>query len=177
MTEAYYPNYGRLTDEDFVILRRYADFAVRHTAALHGGATDVAWTQVGPTNDVILLSHPRLLSQPDPAYSAGAIPGTVWTIAREYGARTVLSLINLVGIESGHWNGAQPTAPTPFEGIRVTAVVTGEVSGVWWDSPDDATGEPRSLEFEIVENERNRFLEFTLPRLDVWSLVWWERGQ
>jgi dextranase len=177
LTEAYYPNYGQLPDDDFLVLRRYADFAVRHTAALHGGATDVAWTQVGPTNDVILLEHPELPQQPDPAYSAGAIPGTVWAIAREYDATTVLSLINLVGIESDHWNGAQPSAPTPLAGIRVAAVVTGEVAGVWWDSPDDATGEPRSLEFSIIENERNRFLEFTLPSLDVWSLVWWERVQ
>ncbi|MFT4028275.1 MAG: glycoside hydrolase family 66 protein [Protaetiibacter sp.] len=176
LTEAYYPSYGALPDEDFELVRRYADFAVRNTAALHGGATDVAWTQVGPTNDVVLFEHPELPAD-RAGYCAGAVPGTIWTVAREYGDVTALSLVNLVGLDSDQWNSPQPSGPTPFTGVKIRAVVTGGVVGVWWDTPDDETGAPRLLDFSIVEDERNRFVEFTLPSLDVWSLVWWERAQ
>lgn len=181
LTEAYYPTYGRLDDEDLATVRRYLDFVVRHTAALHAPTPDVAWTQVGPTNDVILLDHPDLPDErPDGprtgqqvGYCAGAVPGTVWTVARELGGTTALSLVNLVGIRSGLWNVDQPDAPRPFDGIVVRVAVTGDVAGVWWDTPDDEVGVPRSLEFAVVDEERNRYLVFTLPRLEFWSLAWW----
>ncbi len=123
LAEAYYPKYGTLDPGEFEILRRYADFAVRNTAALHGGGTDVAWTQVGELNDVVLLELP---APGDPGYGAGAVPGTVWTIGRESSGVTSLSLINLVGLASPRWNSDQVTAPTRLESIRVRAVVTGD---------------------------------------------------
>ena len=177
LTEAYYPNYGRVEGTDAATVQRYADFVVRHTEALHSASPDVAWTQVGPTNDVILLEHDDLPVQHRMGYSAGAVPGTVWVVARDLGATCVVNLVNLVGIQTELWNADQPVAPTVFEGLRVRVVVTEGVAGVWWDSPDDDGGEARALEFEIVTTDRNRFLEFTVPRLDVWSLVWWERAR
>ncbi|WP_457101459.1 glycoside hydrolase family 66 protein [Microbacterium sp. P5_E9] len=176
LTEAYYPNYGVLPDEDFEIVRRYADFAVRNTGALHGGGIDVAWTQVGPTNDVILLEHDDLAGNVA-SYGAGAVPGTVWTITREYSHVTTLNLVNLVGIESGRWNSAQLTPPKVLAALKVRVVVTGRVNGVWWDTPDDGEGTARPLEFTVVNGERNRFLEFVIPSLQVWSMVWWERAE
>ncbi len=176
LTEAYYPNYGRLAGADADTLQRYADFVVRHTEALHAQATDVAWTQVGPTNDVILLEHPDLPTDHRMGYSAGAVLGTVWTVARDLGPATALNLVNLVGISTDLWNADQPTPPTPFAGIQVKVVVTDDIVGVWWDTPDDGEG-PRSLDFAVVDEEKNRFLTFTVPSLDVWSLVWWERSR
>lgn len=176
LTEAYYPHYGRVIGDDAATLQRYADFVVRHTEALHASATDVAWTQVGPTNDVILLEHPDLPTAHRMGYSAGAVLGTVWTVARDLGGATALNLVNLVGIDHDLWNADQPTPPRAFEGIRVKVVVTDDIAGVWWDTPDDGLG-PRALDFAVVDEERNRFLTFTVPSLDVWSLVWWERSR
>lgn len=177
LTEAYYPNYGRVEGDDARTVQRYADYVVRHTEALHSAATDVAWTQVGPTNDVILLEHEDLPVAHRMGYSAGAVLGTVWVVAREFGPSTVLNLVNLVGVETDVWNTDQPHAPRSFAGIRVRVVVTDEVSGVWWDTPDDEVGEPRPLEFTVVSDDRNRFLEFSLPSLEFWSTVWWERSR
>lgn len=177
LTEAYYPNYGRLEGADAATVQRYADFVVRHTEALHASATDVAWTQVGPTNDVILLEHPDLPIEHRMGYSAGAVLGTVWVVARDLGSATVLNLVNLVGIATDLWNADQPEPPRPFAGIRVKVVVTDDVTGVWWDTPDDDGGLPRPLDYEVIDEERNRFLTFTVPSLEVWSLVWWERSR
>lgn len=173
LTEAYYPSYGRLEPDDAEILRRYCDFAVRHTAALHAGGPDVAWTYVGPTNDVVLIAHPELPTGDDVGYCAGAVPGTIWVTARDFGAVTVLNLVNLVGVDSGTWNADLPSPPHTFEAIEIRVVVTQDVAGVWWDTPDDLVGTPRTLDYRVVDTERNRFLVFTLPRLEFWSLVWW----
>ena len=40
LTEAYYPKYGQLDDADAATVRRYADFAVRNTSALHASTPD-----------------------------------------------------------------------------------------------------------------------------------------
>ncbi|MGH2354374.1 MAG: glycoside hydrolase family 66 protein, partial [Chloroflexota bacterium] len=76
LAEAYYPHYGRLSPDEFAVVRRYADFTVRCTQLLHGPrGSDIAWTHVGPTNDAIVLRHPDLAT-----YGAGARPNTLWVI-------------------------------------------------------------------------------------------------
>ena len=177
LTEAYYPSYGEIEDRDLDTVRQYADFVVRHTAALHAHGADIGWTSVGPTNDVILLAHPELTVEHPTGYGAGAVRGTIWVTGRDFGPVTVLNLVNLVGIASETWNIDQPDTPHPFEGVEVRAVVTEDVLGVWWDTPDDDEGAARSIQFRVVNDDRNRFLVFTLPRLDFWSLVWWERAR
>lgn len=169
LSEAYYPRYGRLDEHEATIVRRYADFAVRNTTRLHAvDATDIAWTHVGPTNDLILLAHPEL-----DAYGAGANTDSLWVVGRELGDTTVLQCINLRGLASDAWNVEQTKAPRPLEGLEVRVRVTGGIDGVWWDTPDDEVGLARSIPFEIVEAPDGRFLACRLPRIDVWSMVWW----
>ena len=169
LSQAYYPSYGRLDEAEVVVVRRYADFAVRNTARLHAvDATDIAWTHVGPTNDLILLAHPEL-----EAYGAGAHADSLWVVGRELGNTTVLQCVNLRGLASDAWNVAQTTSPRPIEALEVRVRVTGDIDGVWWDTPDDEVGLARSIPFEIVEVTDGRFLVYRLPRIDVWSSVWW----
>jgi dextranase len=169
LSEAYYPRYGRLDEHEAAVVRRYADFAVRNTTRLHAvGATDIAWTHVGPTNDLILLAHPEL-----DAYGAGAHADSLWVVGRELGDTTVLQCINLRGLASDAWNVEQTKSPPPLEGLEVRVRVTGDIDGVWWDTPDDEVGLARSIPFEIVEAPDGRFLVCRLPRIDIWSMVWW----
>jgi len=170
LTEAYYPRYGRLDEDEAEGVRRYADFAVRNTIRLHDvSATDIAWTHVGPTNDLITLDHPSL-----GWYGAGAVADSLWVVGREIGPVTVLQLVNLHGLVSDSWNVDQSSVPLPLEGAELRVRVTGGVSGLWWDSPDDAVGHARSLPHEVVETSEGRFLVARLPRLEVWSSVWWK---
>jgi len=170
LSEAYYPRYGRLDEAEATVVRRYADFAVRNTSRLHAvGATDIAWTHVGPVSDFILLSHPELGE-----YGAGAHADSLWVVGRQLEDTTVLGCINLRGLASDAWNVEQPASPRPLEGLEVRTRIAGDVHGVWWDTPDDAIGLARSIPFEIVETADGRFLVFRLPRIDVWSMVWWQ---
>lgn len=168
LTEAYYPRYGRLSAEEQEVVGRYADYLVRNTVLLHGlGATDVAWTHVGPTNDVITLSATGL-----GAYGAGAVADTLWVTGREAEDLTVLHLVNLRGVEDA-WNVEQREMPVPIEDLEVRVRVTGGVAGAWWDTPDDDLGVARELAFTIDESDAGRFLVLRLPRIEVFASVWW----
>ncbi len=169
LTEAYYPRYGRLDPNEVAVVRRYADFTVRNTTRLHDvSATDIAWTHVGPTNDLVLLEQRDL-----DWYGAGAVPGSLWVVGREVGPTTILQLINLRGLASDAWNADQVTPPSPIEEIEVRVRVVGDVAGVWWDTPDDTVGLARPLSYEIVNLSDGRFLIFRVPRVEVWSSIWW----
>lgn len=170
LADAYYPSYGHLNAAEFEVVRRYADFAVRNTTRLHDvSATDIAWTHVGPTNDVITLGHPSLSS-----YGPGAVPDSLWVVGRETGGVTVLQLVNLRGLISDGWNVEQPVGPIPLDGVELRVRVTDGVRGVWWDTPDDERGFARALPHEVTETSAGRYLVVQLPRIDVWSSVWWE---
>lgn len=173
LSEAYYPRYGRLDRVEAAVVRRYADFAVRNTRLLHGpAATDIAWTHVGPTNDVILLSHPGL-----EAYGAGAQPGSLWVIGRELGEATVLQLVNLRGLTTDAWNAAQESGPSPLTNVEVRVRIVGGIAGVWWDTPDDDVGLARPVPYDVTNTADGRFLVFRIPRIDAWSTVWWKREE
>lgn len=171
LTEAYYPNYGRLPAEDWNVVRRYSDFVVRNTAHLHGDSgPDISWTHVGPTNDVILLDHPELSS-----YGAGATLDSLWVTGRVQGDTTFLSLINLRGLKSDEWNIDHPDPPTPLDEVAVTVRVTGQIAGVWWDTPDDDVGHARPVAYQIHDTDDGRLLEFILPTVSFWSTIWWRQ--
>ncbi|NIA25169.1 MAG: hypothetical protein GWP04_06320 [Gammaproteobacteria bacterium] len=172
LTEAYYPNYGRLEPSEFAVLRSYSDFIVRNTAILHGASgPDIAWTHVGPTNEVILLNHSELDS-----YGAGARLDSLWVTGRDSNDVVSLQLVNLRGLESDEWNTGHPEPPRPLEDIEVRVRLTGDIDGVWWDTPDDDIGIARPIPFEVVDEDAGRFLMFRIPRVVSWSAVWWRRS-
>lgn len=170
LADPYYPRYGRLDPAERAVVRRYLDFVVRSTELLHLADPwpDIAWSHVGPTNDAIVLDHPEL-----DRYGAGARPGSVWVIGREHGRLTSLQLVNLCGIASEEWNVDQPEPPRALAGVELRVRVTGEVTGVWWDTPDDEVGVPRALPFEVSGG----LLRFRVPRIGYWSAVWWRTAE
>jgi dextranase len=172
LTDAYYPRYARLDDAQFAAVRRYADFIVRNGELLSApSGADLAWTHVGPTNGLIELSHPEL-----GAYGAGARPDSLWVIGREMRDGIALQLVNLRGLVSDEWNVDHPQAPLPLEDVQLRVRIVDDVTGVWWDTPDDDVGIARPLSFEMREEREGRFLYARLPRVDVWSSIWWRSG-
>jgi dextranase len=168
LTEAYYPSYGRLRPDELAVVRRHADFVVRETTRLHDGTgPDIAWTHVGPTNDLILIDGAG------DGYGAGVKPGTLWVTGSQQGGQTSLQLVNLVGLASDAWNASQPATPRPLTELVLRVRLVGDVEGVWWDTPDDTVGMARALPYEVTETSEGRFLVARIPRVDVWASVWW----
>lgn len=168
LTEAYYPNYGTLDDAEFAAVRRYFDFATRNVELLQAAdVVDHAWTDVGPTNDFVTLKHPQL-----GPYGAGAHPGWLWTITRRQGRRTVLQLLNL-DTQPDAWNNVHAD-PEPYRDLCVRIRTTGSLSGAWWDTPDDAVGRARPLEWRTETGDTATFEVLRLPVLETWVTVWWD---
>ncbi|MNP76222.1 hypothetical protein D3C76_1734250 [compost metagenome] len=46
------------------------------------------------------------------------------------------------------------------------------VEGVYAASPDFPSGEVLSLCYEIVEHEQGQAIQFEIPSLDVWTMVY-----
>lgn len=169
LTEAYYPSYGRLERDEFETVRRHFDFVVRNTAILHGTySPDIAWTHVGPTNDLVLFEHPDLGD-----YGAGARHDSLWVTGRDCDGIMSLQLVNLNGLKSDEWNTDHPEPPRRLEDVEVRVRVTGDVHGVWWDTPDDEVGIARTVPFQVIDQDDGRFLVFRVPSVDFWSAVWW----
>lgn len=167
LAEAYYPRHGRLTEPELAVVRRYFDFAVRNVdLLLGGGGVDHAWTDVGPTNEVIVLEHPRLSW-----YGAGARPGSLWTIVRRQGSRTVLHLINLP--VDDRWN-VPHAEPESIADLRIRIRVTDQPSAAWWDTPDDGTGVARPLAVEVTATRNDLEVILTVPQVAIWTTVWWD---
>jgi hypothetical protein len=80
-----------------------------------------------------------------------------------------VQLVNLGGIDDDRWNVAHERAPSRSRASRCRARVVGEITSVWWDTPDDDVGHAWSLPYEVKGGE----LRFQIPRLDVWALAWW----
>ena len=129
---------------------------------------DLAWTHVGATNDVITLHHPDLAS-----YGAGAQLGSLWVIARKLGGITSLQIINLRGITTDRWNVAHEVSPQPMEDVELRVQTLGGISAAWWDTPDDEVGLPRPVSFVSEDESGGRVIRLRIPRIDVWSMVWW----
>lgn len=173
LTEAYYPRYGLLDDHEYAVVRRYYDFIVRSTALLHQqDGHDIAWTQVGTTNDVITLHHPDLEE-----YGAGARPGALWVIAHKSGGVTSLQVINLRGIASDKWNVAHESPPAAIESVELRIATLGGISEAWWDTPDDDVGRPRPLSVTVLDEPDGRFARLRIPRIDIWTAVWWVESE
>jgi dextranase len=170
LAEAYYPRHGRLIEPELAIVRRYVDFAVRNVELFLGGGTvDHAWTDVGPTNGVIVLEHSRLGS-----YGAGARPGSLWTVVRRHGSRTVLHLINLPADD--RWN-ASHAEPEPIADLIVRVRVTDQPAAASWDTPDDEVGVARPLAVKLTAGPDGPELVLTVPSVATWTTAWWDASE
>lgn len=168
LSEAYYPSHGTLSEDEFAVVRRYFDFVVRNRELLDLAGPDHAWTHVGPTNEVVTLEEPSGVP-----YGAGPAAGRIWTILHRREGRSVLHLVNLVGLEHDHWSAPQRT-PKGLGSIELRVRAPQGVSEIFWDSPDDSSGVGRRLAGRRTPS--SDVVHVSLPELRSWALVTW-RGQ
>jgi dextranase len=120
------------------------------------------------------------------SYNASA--GTVWKIAKTrtgLGCATaydIAHLINLTGTTSTIWRDLDGSSPVPvvIENKPVRLYYDGAWAGstVWYASPDADGGRAAQVSdyqrmYDAVEQQW--YVEFTLPRLHYWTMLWLER--
>jgi len=167
LTEAYYPDYRPMRPAFAAEVRRWCDFAVRHSEALHGfDLTDLSMMYTGGINAEVRFFHETASFHPEGG------PGMVWTIVKRGKDGLVLHLINLTGVASDRWNEGKPCRPQPVEGIRCEVAAETGALGVYAASPDDGSAALRPVPYELADSpEHGKKIVFTLPPLRIWTMV------
>lgn len=167
LTQGYYSDYTRLSDEGEQIIRSYYDFLVRYMELFYDRSlVDVTKTHIlGDNYEYRCTSHDT---------GANGEPGKIWTILRENKSKKTISLINMSNCENDLWNEGKDT-PKYINDIEFAiSIEKGEIKGVYYSSPDEMSQTAISLDYRITKDERGYSLFITVPRVLFWSLVWVE---
>ena len=131
-----------------------------------------------------LLFPPEVVPLPDAANRLVARSGAnlisdgsdgVWVVPRRIGPFDVLHLVNLVGVDDQWRNAAD--APTPQTDLALRYYVGPEaIHGVYVASPDFDFGRSTALAWTTGQDDRGPYIEFTVPRLAYWDMIYVRRG-
>ncbi len=144
LSDPYFPKHEPLSENLRVSLRRSADFVVRYSD----------W--FGPT----IPETPEIAVQK---------PAGVEAFVRRITTGWSVSLVNLVGLQSGHWNEDHP-ALAPIENFIVELDLPGEIQHVWLASPDGVSLKPREMEFNHCLGR----VQLKISQLDFWNVIYLE---
>ena len=162
LTQGYYSDYTRLTDENAAVLRRYYDFLIRYINLFYDPALqNVSMTHMGWDNyEYQCLSHP---------VSVWGEAGKLWMILREKPERKCLFSVNLFGCGDDFWNKGKPM-PAPQRDVCWQVQVDRPVKKICTASPE--APEARELPFHYTDSEKGCFVRFSIPEVAVWNAVW-----
>ncbi len=122
-----------------------------------------------------LNTSSNAVALPGVSTSTNGQAGTVWTFVKSKPGTDVLQLINLLGNSSADWTDTNASYPAPPVLTNVTVKYyygTGAPSQVWLASPDFDGGLAHSLSFTTGSDANGAYVQFTLPALDYWDMVW-----
>ena len=110
--------------------------------------------------------------------SANGGTNAVWTISRKNLGNGFLHLVNLLNNTSSSWrdtNGTYAT-PTTQTNLAVKMYYGGNLGGgkLWWASPDTNFGAATQLTYTNGSDGGGSYVNFTLPSLQYWDMVWLE---
>lgn len=169
LTNNYYCDHATLTDPQRTGILAYQDFLVRYTELLYDPSLrDLSMTHANGINTEF-----RFEGAPT---SSDGEPGMLWTLINQGPGKLVLHLVNLCGIRDDRWNAARNESPGPVGGFVVHALVYETVLGVYHASPDSGAGCMVPLSWEWEPHAWGRAIRFTLPEIDIWSMVYIQTG-
>jgi dextranase len=98
----------------------------------------------------------------------------VWTIVKEKPGYLILHAINLLGLDNDVWHQGKKRAPTVLDNIEVTIEMVEEITGIYWATPDGRSIQAEPLDYKWVTRggPNGRFIQFHLPKLSYWSMVY-----
>lgn len=166
LTQGYYSDYTRLNDAEAALLRRYYDFLICYQNLFYDSELrNVSMTHMGWDNyEYQCLSH---------AVSTYGEPNKIWLTVREKETRKCLFFVNLCGCTDDYWNKGKDT-PIPQQNIHIKVQVDSPISGIYSASPDDESMQAQSIPFCYYENDKGRFIDFMIPQVKIWNIVWIE---
>lgn len=156
----YYPDDNiPMSDELKKYMKGFADFIVAYENVLRDG-------QAPTDNEVILEGYNT---------SRDGKADAVWTYTKADETGEVLHMINLLGTDN-QWRDerGKKSAPREIQNIRVKYYTEKEVNKAWLASPDRDGGMSSRLKLTKGRDEKGSFLEFTIPALTYWNMVYFQ---
>jgi dextranase len=161
LDNAYFPN-ENLTPTTSLLstLQVYYDFDVEYENLLRG--------QLANSSNQIAIA----------GLSSGPIAANyeVWAFAKNTGSSHLLNFINLLNAGNTNWRDDNANYPVPPTQSNV-AVTYYYGSGaapahVYWASPDTNNGRMTPLSFTTGSNGSGNYIQFTMPSLAYWDMVY-----
>lgn len=136
---------------------KMADFAVAYENLLRNGQY--------PTDNNVEIADQKV--------STDGQSDTIWAYTKTDGEYEILHLINLLGTDN-EWRDERGKKETPVytEDFRVKYYTDQEVTQVYMASFSYEDGISRALSFEKGEDSNGRFVEFVVPVLEYWDMVY-----
>ncbi|MFO7597064.1 MAG: glycoside hydrolase family 66 protein [Desulfocurvibacter africanus] len=165
LAHEYYPNRTKsLTTSQLRVMRRNYDFITAYENLLF----DPDLERLGTAEDSLRITTGQPLEESE--------QGRIFTVQRSKPGYDVLHLVNLMGVDNELWRDAAPTPEFQENvGVRYYAENPDEIASVKLASPDFRTGEAQRLEFVRGSDDRGEFIEFTVPVLNYWDMLFMER--
>lgn len=158
LTDEYYVHDNvPMSDELKPHVRNMYDFAVAYENLLRDG-------QSTSSNKVIVEGYDS---------STDGASDTIWTYTRSDGEYEILHLLNLLGTDN-EWRDVDRTKSRPetVADFNVKYYYSGDVNSVYLASPDTDDCRSRSLEFVKGEDSDGKYVEFTVPSLEYWDMIY-----
>lgn len=157
LTNEYFPNDNLQMKSDLgMALVHYYDFLVAYENLLRDGGEFQGAEVTFPDTTIISNHWP-------------AAKGEVATIGKKVNGKDVIHLINFTNAFTMNWrdtNGTQ-TEPNLINNLKTNIDVTGNVSKVWFASPDVNGGTAQELDFAQSGNK----ITVTLPSFKYWDMI------
>lgn len=143
-------------------LRTYYDFLVGYENLLRGDA----------------VSADHTVTVASTATSTNGSAGAVWLISKKAMGCSMVHLVNLLNNTGTEWRDAYGTyaAPPVKTNLAMKMYYSGTVADgkLWWASPDINDGVASSLSFTTGSDGGGNYVNFTLPYLHYWDMIWLE---
>jgi dextranase len=169
LTEGYYVRHAKIRQEFQRVVRSYYDFIVRYANLLYDlRLQDNSMTYVNGINMEFIFENGT--------FSSYGEPNKIWTMVKEMPGIKTINLINFTGIESDIWNEEKQNKPVTVKDIFVKALIDEPIKGVYIASPDLNGGISEKVQYKYVDIGGNRggYIQFTIPKLEVWNLIYIE---
>ncbi|MHB8127717.1 MAG: glycoside hydrolase family 66 protein [Mobilitalea sp.] len=167
LPDPYYVKYEALESNDIREIRNYYDFIVRYGNLLFDlECIDNSMTHGNGGNTEYVFSNGKFSSYPQ--------PDKVWTLIKSQQGFKIIHLINYTGIKSDIWNEGKEQRPEQLNDILIRTLVEEKVLGVYLASPDTHNGRTRELFYETYNTDRGEAIQFLIPELKVWSMIYIE---
>jgi dextranase len=157
LADAYFPRYKTPDTGLSSVLQRYYEFAIRYQNV------------IGPQTRARNQAYAGRITlgggiETNPALTHNL----VMPVVRESIGYTAISLINLLGLESGEWAKGTVTEPTPLDSTKVRISGTSQkIAQVWFATPDATSFALQPLDFTQTDD----LITISIPFLQYWDLI------